>query len=211
METAPRLKASLASRTRRFDSAGYAELVVQVGEVLLDRRLRDHELVGDRARRRRLGEHVAGEQRAAQRDEHVALARGERRRRRPRPRSRRRRRRAKSRKIRRVWPTRISSPWRSRCDDQIRSPLTQVPFDEPRSVTHQPAGNRSRTACRRLAVGSSASGTSFSSALPMVGPVGRRARAASCRAADMTSTCGPTAAKRRPAQPRRLRVVRCRR
>jgi hypothetical protein len=50
-----------------------------------------------------------------------------------------------SRKIRRLWPTRISSPCRSRCEDQIRSPLTQVPFDEPRSVTHQPAGKRSRT------------------------------------------------------------------
>ena len=57
---------------------------------------------------------------------------------------------------------------RSRCDAQIRSPLTQVPFDEPRSVTHQPAGNRSSTACRRLAVGSSASAMSFSAALPTV-------------------------------------------
>ena len=58
-----------------------AELVEQVREVLLDGRLRDHELVGDRAGRRRLGEHVAGEERSAQRDEHVALACGQRRRR----------------------------------------------------------------------------------------------------------------------------------
>ena len=34
-----------------------------------------------------------------------------------------------------------------------RSPLTDVPFDDPRSLTHQPAENCSRTACKRLAVG----------------------------------------------------------
>ena len=58
-----------------------AELVVQVGEVLLDGGLGDDELVGDRSRGRRLGEHVARQQRAAEGDEHVALARRQRRRR----------------------------------------------------------------------------------------------------------------------------------
>ena len=86
-DTAPRRSASLA----RLDAAvrvarRHAELVVQVREVLLDGGLGDDELVGDRAGRRRLGEHVAGEQRAAQRDEHVALAGGQRRARPPRPR-----------------------------------------------------------------------------------------------------------------------------
>ena len=56
------------------------ELVVEVGEVLLDGRLGDHELLGDRPRRGGLGEHVAVEQRPAQREEHVALAGGQRRR-----------------------------------------------------------------------------------------------------------------------------------
>ena len=50
----------------------------------------------------------------------------------------------------------------------MRSPLTQVPFEEPRSVTHQPAGNRSSTACRWLAVGSSARGNVVLGALPTV-------------------------------------------
>src|SRR4051794_5345639 len=50
----------------------------------------------------------------------------------------------------------------------MRSPLTHVPFEEPRSVTHQAAGNFSRTAWRGLAVGSSSSATSFSDALPTV-------------------------------------------
>jgi hypothetical protein len=44
-----------------------------------------------------------------------------------------------SRNNRRVWPMRISSSWRTRRDDQIRSPLSQVPLEDPRSVTHQPA------------------------------------------------------------------------
>ena len=50
----------------------------------------------------------------------------------------------------------------------MRSPFSYVPFDEPRSVTHQPAAKRSRTACRRLTVGSSVSAMSFSAALPTV-------------------------------------------
>jgi len=53
------------------------------------------------------------------------------------------------------------SPCRSRWDDQMRAPLSHVPFDEPRSATHHPAAKRSSTACRWLAVGSSGSGTSF--------------------------------------------------
>ena len=80
-EMAPRRSASLASRRAGAAVGGDAELVVQVRQVLLDRGLRDDELLGDRARRRRLGEHVAGQQRAAQRQEDVALARGQRRRR----------------------------------------------------------------------------------------------------------------------------------
>src|SRR5215208_1255851 len=59
----------------------YVELVVQVRQMLLDRGLRDDELLGDRLRRRRLGEHVAVQQRTAQRQEDVPLARGQRRRR----------------------------------------------------------------------------------------------------------------------------------
>src|SRR5262249_40278348 len=58
---------------------GDTGLVVQVAEVLLDRGLGDHELVRYRARGRRLGEQVAVQQRAAQRQQHVALARRERR------------------------------------------------------------------------------------------------------------------------------------
>ena len=177
---APRWPAARGGGRRRRDP----ELVVQVGEVLLHRGLGDHELVGDRARRRRLGEHVAGEQRAAERDEHVALAR---RQRRAAPSS------ASvaapaavsgSRKISRVWPTRISSPCRNRRDAQIRSPLTHVPLEEPRSVTHQPAGNRSSTACRWLAVGSSASATSFSAALPIVERSARELEAPAAHARD---------------------------
>ncbi len=88
---------------------------------------------------------------------------------------------------------RISSPCWSRCEDQMRSPLTDVPFDDPRSLTHQPAAKRSRTACRRLAVGSSSSGTSFSGALPIV------TRSASSgirqlRTPEITSICGATVA-----------------
>ena len=48
--------------------------------MLLDGRLADHEVVGDRARGRRFGEHVTRQQRTTQRDENVALARRERRR-----------------------------------------------------------------------------------------------------------------------------------
>jgi hypothetical protein len=68
----------------------------------------------------------------------------------------------------RVRPTRISSPCRSRCDVQMRSPLTNVPFEDPRSVTHHPGGNRSRTAWRRLTVGSPPSATSLLGSLPTV-------------------------------------------
>ena len=75
-ETAPRRSASLASRGAPVRVAGRdAELVVQVCQVLLDGGLGDDELVGDRSRGRRLGEHVAREQRTAEGDEHVALAR----------------------------------------------------------------------------------------------------------------------------------------
>src|SRR5262249_37433595 len=50
------------------------ELLLELQEVLLDRRLRDAELLGDLADRRRLGERLRVEQRPAQRDEHVAFA-----------------------------------------------------------------------------------------------------------------------------------------
>ena len=91
----------------------------------------------------------------------------------------------------RVCPMRISSPCWRRCEDQMRSPLIDVPFEDPRSLTHQPAGKCSRTACRRLAVGSSSSGTSFSAALPIV------TRSASSgirqlRTPEITSICGAT-------------------
>ena len=46
--------------------------------MLLDGSLGDHELVGDRAGRRGLGEHVAVEQRATKGEEDVAFARGQR-------------------------------------------------------------------------------------------------------------------------------------
>ena len=62
---------------------------------------------------------------------------------------------------------RISSSWRTRRDDQMRSPLSQVPLDDPKSVTHQPAGKYSRTAWRWLTEGSS-SAMSFSEAVPTV-------------------------------------------
>src|SRR6185436_14787304 len=96
-----------------------------------------------------------------------------------------------SRNTRRVWPTRISSPCRNRREAQIRSPLTHVPFEDPRSVTHHPAANRSRTAWRWLAVGSSSNATSFSAALPTV------VRSASSEnrqllAPEITSICGFT-------------------
>ena len=109
-----------------------------------------------------------------------------------------------SRKMRWVWPTRISSPWRSRCEDQIRSPLTHVPLEEPRSVTHQPAGNRSRIAWRWLAMGSCSRATSFSAALPMV------VRSASSEnrqlpAPEITSICGSTRPSLRTPQPDRSR------
>jgi hypothetical protein len=72
-----------------------------------------------------------------------------------------------SRKNRRVCPMRISSSWRTRCIDQMRSPFTHVPLEDPRSVTHQPAGKRSKTAWRWLTEGSS-SAMSFSEAVPTV-------------------------------------------
>ncbi len=75
---------------------------------------------------------------------------------------------AESRKSSFVDPTRTSSPWRSLRAAKMRSPFTYVPFDEPRWVTHHPAGNRSNTAWRRLTVSSSSSARSFSSPLPMV-------------------------------------------
>ena len=93
----------------------------------------------------------------------------------------------------RVWPMRISSPCWSRCEDHTRSPLTDVPFDDPRSLTHQPAENCSKTACRRLAVGSSSSGTSFSGALPIVTrPASSAIRR--LRTPEITSICGATMA-----------------
>ena len=156
-ETAPRRSASLASAARRCVVAGRdAELVVQVREVLLDGGLGDDELVGDRARGRGLGEHVAREQRAAEGDEHVALARRQAPAAPARPRSPRRRRASGSRNTSRVWPIRISSPCRNRREAQIRSPLTHVPLEEPRSVTHQPAAkpleHRVQAAGRRVVV-----------------------------------------------------------
>ncbi len=96
-----------------------------------------------------------------------------------------------SRNTSRVWPIRISSPCRNRREAQIRSPLTHVPLDEPRSVTHQPAGNRSSTACRPLAVASSSTAMSFSAALPIV----ERSAASSrrqLRTPEITSICADT-------------------
>jgi hypothetical protein len=93
----------------------------------------------------------------------------------------------------RVCPMRISSPCWSRCEDQMRSPFTDVPFEDPRSLTHQPAEKCSNTACRRLAVGSSSSATSFSAALPIV----KRSAASwvrQLRTPEITSICGGTVA-----------------
>ena len=72
-------------RVRELDAPAFAvradvELPVQARQVLLDRGLGDDELRGDRPDRRRLGERIAGQQRAAQGEEHVALALRERRR-----------------------------------------------------------------------------------------------------------------------------------
>ena len=115
------------------------ELVVQVGEVLLHRRLAHHQLGGDLPDRRRLGEEVTVEQRPAQhastscsRAVSAGLSASDSVTERPTS--------VELRNSSRVRPTRTSSPWRSRCWAQIRSPFRKVPFEEPRSVTHQPAG-----------------------------------------------------------------------
>ena len=76
----------------------------------------------------------------------------------------------------------------------MRSPLTHVPLDDPRSVTHQPAGNRSRIAWRWLAMGSSSRATSFSAALPTVVRSASREKR-QLRAPDITSICGYTQPK----------------
>jgi hypothetical protein len=90
-----------------------------------------------------------------------------------------------SRKNRRVCPMRISSSWRTRCNDQMRSPFSHVPLDDPTSVTHQPAGKRSKTAWRWLTAGSS-SAMSFSEAVPTVMRPNRSSTRA-LRWADTTS------------------------
>ena len=190
-ETAPRRSASLAEPSPPVRLAGAdAELVVQVGQVLLDRGLGDHQVVGDRPRGRRLGEHVARDQRPAQGDEHVALARGEVGRREL-GLGRRAGGAEGSWNTSRVWPIRISSLCRNRRVAQMRSPLTHVPFDDPRSVTHQPAAKRSSTACRWLAVASSVSGTSFSAPLPIVERCAASSRRQP-RTPEITSICGGT-------------------
>lgn len=79
MVTAPRRSASFASRPPCRVVRGHAELVVQVRQVLFHGSLGDNELFGDRAGGRGLGEHVAGEQRPAERGQDVALTSGERR------------------------------------------------------------------------------------------------------------------------------------
>ena len=80
--TAPRATAAFASWTRlRSPWAPTIELDVEARQVLLHRGLGDDELRCDRSDRRRLGERVARQQRAAEGQEHVALARRERRRR----------------------------------------------------------------------------------------------------------------------------------
>jgi hypothetical protein len=81
-----------------------------------------------------------------------------------------------------VCPTRISSPSRRDCRDQMRSPLIQVPLDDPRSVMHQPALNRSKVACMWLTVGSSTA-RSFWGALPtVIRSSSRQIRRAECPA-----------------------------
>ena len=164
MVTAPRRMASLARRVRRWvSSSPHLELVVQVDEVLLDRRLAHDQLGGDLSDGGRLGEEVAGEQRPAQHDEHVALPRRERRRRRPRSRSAMRPTSAELRNSRRDRPTRISSPCRSRCcrPDPLavhegavrRAEVGHAPalgeLLERRRAGGSPSGRRARCRCRR--------------------------------------------------------------
>ena len=192
-ETAPRRSASLASRDAavvvgRRD----AELVEQVGEVLLDRGLGDHEFLGDRPRGRGLGEHVAREQRTAERDEHVALARRQVGRRLLGLGRRAGRRSADRGRSSRVWPIRISSPCRNRREAQIRSPLTHVPFDEPRSVTHQPGGKalEHRVQMARGGVVGDRDVVLGAPCRRSSGPP--RARRRSLRTPEITSICGAT-------------------
>src|SRR4051794_30017733 len=80
-EVRQRDRASADRLVRQPDPATLArlvhrELVVEAEEVLLHRGLGDDELLSDLADRRRLGEEVGGQDRPAQRNEHVALATG---------------------------------------------------------------------------------------------------------------------------------------
>jgi hypothetical protein len=144
-------------------------------EMLLHGGVGDDELRGDRADRRRLGERVAGEQRTAQRDEHVALARRE-------------RRRLRDRRCLRSMRRRVKQQAKSAEHDLVAGVQSALADDaaavheravaRPRSRTHHASPKRSNAACTRETPSASTT-TSFESSAPTVSRSKSSAR--SCR------------------------------
>ncbi len=101
-----------------------------------------------------------------------------------------------------VWPIRSSSPGRSGRRSSMRSPLTNVPFAEPRSSTTSPPSSARRTrAWRRDVSGSPPSRPSPSTVRPSSSSPSSAIRRPTSSPATTSSSCGAYA-------PRCSRVIR---